>query len=145
MFGEKNGEIELASAYAQKFGDAGNSAVTLMFALAFGAYAVLGTTHDVRCLAQQWIGTLLTLSVVGNMGILILVYMFYFRERQLVKLVTDNKTVAYTVFAAWRARLSLLLFNFGLYLFVLIALAHALRHGCVALDPIEKLVHIVRE
>jgi hypothetical protein len=130
MFGAKKGEIELASAYAQKFCDAGNSAVTLMFALAFGTYAVLATTHDIRCLASMQFMTLLILGISGNLGIFILVYMFYFRERQLAKLITDDETITYALWAALRARFLLLLFNFGLYLFVITAIWHTLHNGC---------------
>ena len=62
----------------------------------------------------------------------ILAYMFYFREKQLVKLITDDETITYSLWAALRARFLLLLFNFGLYIFIIMTLWYTLRNGCVA-------------
>jgi hypothetical protein len=123
MLETKEREIDLAAVYAQKFWDAGNSIVTLMFALALAVYATLASSAPVRCLAHRWWGPLIAVAVIGNVGLGFALWRLMIHEARLLGLVTDNATLLDAVVSAFHIRAVMLAINTTLYL-VVIALVY---------------------
>ena len=111
-----DGESGLATAYAQKFWDAGNQVVTLIFALAFGVYLSLAGSIDIRCLAAERLWHLVSLAIIGNALLGFVLYRLGFHELRVVKMITSDSEFLDSVKSAFHLRLGLLLFNTVLYL-----------------------------
>ena len=111
MFGTKKGETELAAAYAQKFWDAGNFIITLIFVLAFAVYAALAASCDSRRIAaERWL-VLLPVAVIGNVGLWIVLWRLVVHESRVLKLITDNSEFIDSIESAYDLRKAMLLFN----------------------------------
>jgi len=119
MTGDEKNQADLTAAYAQKFWDAGNLVVTATFALAFGVYALLAASHSLRCLAALNFLTLFLLSVVGNLGLGLVLVRLTVHERRLSKLITENFIFDDALRSALDIRVAMLVFNTILYVGVL--------------------------
>ena len=118
MAGEDKAD-DLTASYTQKFWDAGNLVVTLMFALAFGVYTVLAGSPPIRCLAAQNFGTMVWLALFGNFLLAIVLIRLNVHERRLSKILNKNAIFDDALRSALHIRMGMLVFNTALYLGVL--------------------------
>ena len=112
--------------YAQKFWDAGNLSVTLIFGLAFACYYVLATNRGALSYAYDHIWWLVGLSLIGNLGIGVVIWRFYTFESTALMLANASDMFTPTIFHAYCLRLWLVGANTVIYLTVL---AFVWRHG----------------
>ncbi|TBC98984.1 hypothetical protein ELH24_10070 [Rhizobium ruizarguesonis] len=111
---------EIAQPYAQRFWDAGNQIVLLAYASAFGLYVALASNQaNVRALASQHWLALIAVAVVGNSLLFFLLWRMACHEYRLTRTYTTNPLLIDAVWSALHMRVGLLVFNLGLYLYVL--------------------------
>ena len=112
-------ENTLMLAYAQKFWEAGDSVVVLMFGLAFSVYVALSRFPLVRYWAAKYFYWLFVIAIVGNTGLLIVLWCLSVHEVRLIEAVTKDPFLIDAVVSAFHIRLGLFLFNLAMYLTVL--------------------------
>lgn len=110
---------ELAAAYAQKFWDAGNLIVGLMFSLAFGVYLVLVEHEGSRILIYEHICILTVLALIGNGSLGYLLYRLCLHEMRILSAVTDDANFIDSIQSGLEIRFGLLAFNTTMYLMVI--------------------------
>jgi hypothetical protein len=119
VFADKPGAKELAIAYAQKFWDAGNSIVTIIFGLAFAVYFALAQYDGLRPIVHRHIVLLVALALVGNTLLGIVLWRLCLHEKRTIQLIVDDPTFLDSVQSAFEIRLGLLIFNTVMYLGIL--------------------------
>jgi hypothetical protein len=119
MLSDESSNKDFALAYSQRFGDAANQIVTLMFGLAFAVYLALAGSADVRALLRlySWLPWLLTgISAFGNGALIFVLYRLCFHEKRIVCSINSNENLIDSIQSAFEIRVGMLIFNTTLYL-----------------------------
>jgi hypothetical protein len=127
MLSEDTKNKDFALAYAQKFLDAGNSVVTLMFGLAFAVYLALANSLEIRDLIREvnWLPWLLSvISLGGNALLIFVLYRLSFHEKRIVKSMLDDPEFIDSIHSAFEIRSGMLIFNTLMYIGVIWAIAN---------------------
>ncbi|MGO8313845.1 hypothetical protein ACC827_26550 [Rhizobium ruizarguesonis] len=104
--------------YSQKFFDAGNQVVALMYGLAFGFYLAVGEHESLEHAAASWRWVLLGMAFAGNIAVGYLIFRLACHERRLIRTYSQNPILHDAVWSAWHMRAGLLAVNFLMYAFV---------------------------
>jgi len=112
-------EKDLVVVYIQKFCDAVNNVVTLMFGVSFGIYALLAAKSDLRQLAADYVLPLAAIAIVGNFALILLLYRLWYHEDRMLTEITSNVRTRDSVLSAFHMRLILFLSNMFIYFFVI--------------------------
>lgn len=120
MADQRRIEEDFALAYSQKFWDAGNLIVTMMFALAFAVYASFIQVCETRIYAHDHYCFLINLSIVSNVLLAWLIDRLYRHEVEIVRSFDRGRLLFHALWAARNIRWGVLAFNTLLYLGVII-------------------------
>jgi len=119
MDNERDKELGLITAYAQKYWDAGNILITLMFGVAFGIYYLAVQHKGVRDLIDQYCYEVLIVSAIGNIALAIVLWRFAVNERVLIRKITADEMVIEAIWSGVELRWGLLAGNFFMYVLVI--------------------------
>ncbi|MBX5164792.1 hypothetical protein [Rhizobium sp. NZLR4b] len=111
---------ETALPYAQKFWEAGNQVVLLIYAAAFGFYIALSQREDLSSIAIQHRFELIAIAIFGNAALIYLLWRMACHEYRLTRTYTTNPLLADAIWSALHMRIGLVVVNLSLYLYVLL-------------------------
>lgn len=106
---------EIARDYAAKFHSIGNTTTILIFTLAFTVYFVLSQSMELIPFVQKYFDLLTIFAVVGNIGLLILVFRAWLRESQFLGFVGVDPKIIEWARAAFVMRFILISANYAMY------------------------------
>jgi hypothetical protein len=110
---------ELAMAYAQKYWEAANSAITAMFGLVFAVFLALVVYPETRLMVHQHYFMLLGLAIFGNGGIYLFLCRASFHEIRILSSTTENTDFVDSIKSAFHLRVGLLIASAAIYLGVI--------------------------
>lgn len=112
-------DLKTAQSYAQKFWDAGNQVVLLVYAAAFGMYVALGQSIELRNRAVYHESKLVGLALLGNAALIFLLWRMSCHEYRLTRTYTKHPLLIDALWSAFHMRIVLVIVNLAIYLFVL--------------------------
>jgi hypothetical protein len=113
-------EAELGLNYVHDFWESGNHVVGLTFAASFGFYLIIAQNPQLRTLAFNRRSELAFLAVFGNAALAFLLFRLVVHEYRLVSALTANATALDAVWSAFEMRMTLLVVNLAIYLWIVL-------------------------
>ncbi len=113
-------ERDVAQPYAQKFWEAGNQIVLLMFGAAFGTYVILAQSPELRNKAIDHIWFLVLLALAGNATLGYLLWRMACHEYRLTRCYSEHPGLLDAIWSAFHMRIWLMVVNLSIYICVLI-------------------------
>ncbi|NKK60700.1 hypothetical protein GFM44_33250 [Rhizobium leguminosarum bv. viciae] len=110
---------EIAQSYAQRFWDAGNQTVLLIYAAAFGVYVALGQYPELRNRTLDHEGALVVLALLGNAALIFLLWRMACHEYRLTRTYSEHPLLIDAIWSALHMRITLVCINAAINLFVL--------------------------
>jgi len=104
MADQRSIEEDFALAYSQKFWDAGNLIVTMMFTLAFAVYLTFIQVCQSRIYAADHYYCLVALAIVGNSLLGWLIHRLYKHEVEVIRSVERGRLLFHALWAARNIR-----------------------------------------
>jgi len=124
------GPSELVN-YATKFWDAANTAVTLIYGVAFAVYVLIAQYPDVRRMIKDYYLPIIVFSSIGNTMIGVLIVRLWWLESSILEEAGAGPLLVSSIFHACIIRVILVAFNFAMYVAVL---------HYVKVNPIKRLL-----
>ncbi|BAV45428.1 hypothetical protein MesoLj113a_44860 [Mesorhizobium sp. 113-1-2] len=112
------GSSELVS-YAQKFWDAENNVITIIYGLTFAVYVIIAQYPDVRRMIKEYYTPLMIFASSGNILLVVLLVRLWWIESYILVDAGYSPTMQWALMHACVTRVLLVVFNFAMYATVL--------------------------